>query len=220
MASGRGYRIFVILLLSGIFRNFSILLGILGGEDRKGNIGVVDIVGEIDDPRPVLERIEKFRKQEDVKAVVVRVDSPGGAVGSSQEIHDAIEELAKTKKVVISMSNLAASGGYYVSVPAQKIIADPGTITGSIGVIAQFFVVDELLKKAYLKWEVIKAGEVKDMASPLRSMTPKERALLQDLTNDMHNQFIEAVSKGRKMPLEKVKKLADGRSEEHTSELQ
>src|SRR5580765_8367757 len=185
MAQGRGFRIFVILLLVGIFFELLALLGVLGGDsDGKGNVGVVEVIGEIDDPRPTLERIEKFRKREDVKAVVIRVDTPGGAVGSSQEIHDAIEELAKTKKVVVSMANLAASGGYYISVPAHKIIADPGTITGSIGVIAEFFVVEDLLKKAHLKWEVIKAGDVKDMASPLRTLTPKERKILQDLTDD------------------------------------
>jgi len=211
-SSGRGFRIFITLLLVGIFLELFAILGALTGEDLdKGNIGVVEIVGEIDNPKPTLDLIRKFSDKEDLKAVVVRVDSPGGAVGSSQEIYDALNNLKKKKKVVASMGNLAASGGYYVSISADKIVADPGTITGSIGVIAHFFVVEDLLKKAHIKWEVIKAGEVKDMGSPLRSLTAKERSLMQGMTDDIHQQFIEAVSTSRKMPMEKVKALADGR---------
>jgi protease-4 len=208
---GRGFKIFISILLLGIFFELMAIIGILsGGSSGHGNVGVVELSGPIDDSRPTLESIKKFLDQEEVKAIVLRVDSPGGAVGSSQEIHDAVFEANKKKRVVVSMGNVAASGGYYVAAPAAKIVANPGSITGSIGVISHIFVLEDLLKRAHLRWEVIKAGDVKDIGSPLRMMTDKERKILQGLTDDMHLQFMEAVAKGRNLPLEKVRKLADG----------
>ncbi len=209
--AGRVYRILIAVFLAGIFLALLSIIHILtGGPSEHGDVAVVELAGPIDDARPTVEALKKYTEQDDVKAIVLRVDSPGGAIGSSQEIHDAVLAANKKKKVVVSMGNVAASGGYYVSVPAAKIVADPGTITGSIGVISHFFVVEDLLKKAHLRWEVIKAGDVKDIGSPLRMMTQKERKLLQNLTDDMHEQFIEAVAKGRNLPIGKVRALADG----------
>ncbi|MFH1017582.1 MAG: signal peptide peptidase SppA [Pseudomonadota bacterium] len=208
---GRVFRIFLAVLLAGIFIELLSIISILtGGPSERGDVAVVELSGPIDESRPTVEALKKYVDQDDVKAIVLRVDSPGGAIGSSQEIHDAVEQANRKKSVVVSMGNVAASGGYYVSAPAAKILADPGTITGSIGVISQFFVVEDLLKKAHLRWEVIKAGDVKDIGSPLKMMTEKERKLLQGLTDDMHEQFIEAVAKGRRLSIEKVRKLADG----------
>jgi protease IV len=211
-STGRGFRVFISFVLIAIAFELFVLIGILSGDDHdKGNIGIVEVNEEIMDSQKTVEALQDYVDDERVKAIVLRVDSPGGAVGTSQEIHDAVLEANKKKRVVVSMGNVAASGGYYISAPASKIVATPGTITGSIGVIAHFFVVDDMLKKIHLKWEVIKAGDIKDIGSPFRSLTTKERALLQNMTNDMHEQFIEAVSSGRKMPIEKVRQLADGR---------
>ena len=214
MATGAGrlYKGFLLFLLLGIFLELAALVSVLRGEsDPDGNIAVVEVVGEIVDPRGVVEKLKKFEKNEKVKAVVLRVNSPGGAVGASQEIHDEVVRLKAKKKIVVSMGDVAASGGYYVSAPADRSIANPGTLTGSIGVIASYFVFDDLLKKFNLKWEVITAGNMKDIGSPLRSLKPEERVFLKSLLEDTHRQFVEAIAEGRKLPVDKVTQLADGR---------
>ncbi|MFH1263542.1 MAG: signal peptide peptidase SppA [Pseudomonadota bacterium] len=208
----RLYKVLLLVLLVGIFLELGSIVHILSGEEHpRGNIAVVDVKGEISDSRETVASLKKYVKEEDVKAIVLRVDSPGGTVGASQEIHDQVLETLKKKPIIISMGDVAASGGYYIAAPATKIVANPGTITGSIGVISHFFVVENLLKKFHLKWEVIQGGKMKDLGSPLRNLTPEERKLLQVMTDDVHAQFIEAVAKGRKLPTEKVKALADGR---------
>ncbi|HLG18715.1 MAG TPA: signal peptide peptidase SppA [Bdellovibrionota bacterium] len=208
----RLFRFLLLCLLLGIFVELFVLIEFLAGKHHgHGNVAVVEIREVIDDSFQTVQDLKDYTKDDEIKAIVLRVDSPGGAVGASQEIHDAVVEATKKKKVVVSMGDVAASGGYYVSAPAHKIVANPGTLTGSIGVIAHFFVVEDLLKKAFLRWEVIKSGSVKDLGSPLRSMTEKERKLLQEMTDDIHSQFIQAVAEGRKMPVEKVRELADGR---------
>lgn len=157
-------------------------------------------------------RLRKAFKDSHVKAVLLRVNSPGGTVGSSQEIHDAIVKIRNQgKPVIVSMGDVAASGGYYISAPATKIFADPGTITGSIGVIMNLMNVQGLEQKLGITANVVKSGQFKDMGSPNRPMTEAERELLQGLIMDSYNQFVEAVSKGRNLPLDTVKKLADGR---------
>ncbi len=143
--------------------------------------------------------------------MVLRIESPGGAVGPSQEIHGEILRLKEKKTVVASMGAVAASGGYYAAVAADRIMANPGTITGSIGVIVEFVNAQELLGKIGLKGYVVKSGKFKDVGSPLREMEKEERELLQTLINDVNGQFIKAVAEGRGLKTEEVKKIADGR---------
>jgi protease-4 len=148
------------------------LIGLIFGERQKnGNIAVVEIKGPIEETAEVIKDIKDYRDASHVKAIILRVDSPGGAVGSSQEVYDEVIKTKAVKPVIVSFGNVAASGGYYVAASASKIVSNPGTITGSIGVITQFFQVDEVLKKFNLKWEIIKSGPNKDIGSPLRSMT-------------------------------------------------
>jgi protease-4 len=174
-------------------------------------IGVIDIKGTITDSRKIIKQLQEFSDNNSVKAIVLRIDSPGGGVGPSQEIHDEVFKIAQHKPVVSSMGSVAASGGYYVAAPTQVIFANPGTITGSIGVIMEFTNVLQLMDRVGLKSNVIKSGVNKDIGSPLREMTASEKVLLQGLIDDVYDQFVEAVSTGRNLPVAKVRALADGR---------
>ncbi len=178
-----------------------------GGE----KIAVIEVRGVILDPQPVVEKLVKLRKNEKIKAIVLRIDSPGGGVGPAQEIHAEVKKAQKEKKVVVSMGSVAASGGYYIACAADRIIANPGSITGSIGVIVESLNVEELLGKLGLRSVVVKSGKHKDLGSPLRPMTAEDRRLLQGVIDSVHEQFIRAVAEGRNLPLEKVRELADGR---------
>jgi len=177
----------------------------------KNKIGVVPVEGMIADSLEIVEQLDKFGKDRSITAVVLRVDSPGGGVAASQEIYDAILELKKTKKVVVSMGSIAASGGLLIACAADKIVANPGTITGSISAIMQFANFEELLKKVGVKSAVVKSGEYKDIGSPLRDMTPEEKVIVQDLVDDIYNQFVDVIVKERKLSREKVIEIADGR---------
>jgi len=174
-------------------------------------VAIIEIRGVIIDPQPVVEKLVKLRKNEKVKAIVLRIDSPGGAVGPAQEIYAEVRKAQKEKKVLVSVGSVAASGGYYIACGADKIMANPGSITGSIGVIVESLNVEELLNKLGLKSVVVKSGKVKDMGSPFRPMTDEEKKLLQGVLDSVHEQFIRAVAEGRNLPLEKVRELADGR---------
>jgi protease-4 len=175
-------------------------------------VGVVEITGVIADSKEVIREIRYLVEDGSVKAIVLRVDSPGGGVGASQEIYREVLRARSEKKVVVaSLGGVAASGGYYVACGAEKIVANPGTITGSIGVVMQFANLEELLKKIGYKGYVVKSGAHKDIGSPFREMTPEEKELLQELIDTVHQQFIKAVAQGRKLPIEKVTALADGR---------
>jgi protease-4 len=174
-------------------------------------VGVVEITGVISDSREVIRGIRYFVDDGGVKAIVLRVDSPGGGVGASQEIYQEVVKAKKVKRVVASFGGVAASGGYYVACGADKIVANPGTITGSIGVVMQFANLEELLKKIGYKGYVIKSGTHKDIGSPFREMSPEEKELLQEVIDTVHQQFIKAVADGRKLPIEKVTVIADGR---------
>jgi len=174
-------------------------------------VAVVRIEGPIMDSKNSVDEIKDYVKDPSVKAIVLRVDSPGGAVAPSQEIYEEVKKATLKKKVIVSMGSVAASGGYYISAPANRIIANPGTLTGSIGVIMEIPNIEGLLNKIGVKTEVIKSGKHKDMASAFRSMGKEERAILQNVLDDVHEQFIKAVSEGRKMSFDDVKELADGR---------
>lgn len=174
-------------------------------------VGVVEIKGVIADAKETVLQLKRFRKNKDVKAIVLRIDSPGGGVGPSQEIYAEVKKTTRTKKVVASMGAIAASGGYYVAAAADHLVANPGTITGSIGVLMEFPNMEELFKKIGLSAVVLKSGDYKDTGSPLRKMTPKERELLQGFIDNVHQQFVTAVAEGRKMSEESVRAIADGR---------
>lgn len=190
----------------------AILIGIFSGKGVTGDkVAVVDIRGVIADPYEINEELREYGEREDVKAVVLRIESPGGAVGPSQEIYREIQKLREKKTVVASMGAIAASGGYYAACAANKIMANPGTITGSIGVIVEFINAKELLGKIGLKGYVVKSGKYKDVGSPLREMEKEERELLQSVINDVNGQFIKAVAEGRGLRPEEVEKIADGR---------
>ncbi len=178
--------------------------------EPKGDIAIVEVKGPIFESGPVNEKLEKYRKNPSVKAVVLRIDSPGGSVGASQEIYSEVKKLALKKKVIVSMGAVAASGGYYIAVPAAKILANPGTVTGSIGVLMDHVEVEELLKWAKISAEILKAGKLKDMGSSLRKMSPEDRIVLQGLLDNMHEQFLKAISEGRKIPLEEMRKIGTG----------
>ncbi|OIP28485.1 MAG: signal peptide peptidase SppA [Deltaproteobacteria bacterium CG12_big_fil_rev_8_21_14_0_65_43_10] len=174
-------------------------------------VAVVDTKGVIKDSTTIIEQLLRFKKDKSVKAIVLRIDSPGGAVGPTQEIYEEVKKIREKKKVLVSMGSLAASGGYYIACAADKIIANPGTITGSIGVIIEFGNMEELMKKIGFKSVIIKSGEYKDVMSPFRSITDKEKTILRGVVDSVHNQFIEAVVEGRKLKREDVAKIADGR---------
>jgi protease-4 len=146
-----------------------------------------------------------------MKAVVIRIDSPGGAVGPSQEIYDEVKKLADKKVVVCSMGNLAASGGFYIAMACPHILAEPGTLTGSIGVISMFPNVQGLAKRFDVKMETVKSGKLKDAGNPFREMTPEDRAYWQELVDQVYKQFVGAVVESRELPEEEVRKFADGR---------
>ena len=175
-------------------------------------IALIEVDGVIADSRQIVRQLKKYSKNPAVSAIVLRVDSPGGGVSASQEIYDEIKRTkAKGKKIIVSMGALAASGGYYIATPADMIVANPGTITGSIGVIMEFPILSDLLKKIGVKFEVIKSQEHKDIGSPFREMSPKERALLKDVVNSVYEQFISVVVENRKIPEAKLRAIADGR---------
>ena len=182
-----------------------------GYSEGGPRVGVVDIRGAIVGARKALEALRDFRLDPAVVAVVLRVDSPGGAVAASQEIYREIGKLRAVKPVVASLGNIAASGGYYVASAASKVLASAGTITGSIGVITHSTDVSDLLRVARVKTETIKTGKFKDTLSPLRSITPEERAYIQGLVNAVLNQFVDDVAAGRKLSKERVERIADGR---------
>jgi protease IV len=200
---GLGFIVFSLLA------NFILDNGWVGGD----RVAVVRIEGVILDAQKTIEELRRYRQNPSVKAIVLRIDSPGGAVVPSQEIFAEVRKMQSDGrvKIVASMGNMAASGGYYIAAATDKIVANPGTLTGSIGVIMELVNVKGLLEKVGVQSVVIKSGRYKDMASPFRAMSEEDRALLQGVLDDVHAQFIEAVAAGRAMQIEQVRNLADGR---------
>jgi protease IV len=176
-------------------------------------IQVVDIEGELLQSTPILEQLKRYEDSNSVKAILLNIDSPGGGVAVSQEIYAELRRLRekKDKTIVAYLSSTGASGAYYVACAANKIVANPGTIVGSIGVIAEWVSYAELLEWAKLKDIVFKTGEFKDTGSPMRPLTDNEKKYFQGLIDDMYVQFVEAVSSGRKLDLQEVRSMADGR---------
>jgi protease-4 len=180
-------------------------------ESGAGNVGVVEIKGVITESKEAINLIKRFREDETIKAIVIRIDSPGGVVGPAQEIYREVRKTIGKKKVIASMGSVAASGGYYIAAGTDGIVANPGTITGSIGVIMGYTNFKKLLDKIGMTPVVIKSGEFKDIGSPTREMTSSEKKVLQDFVDQTHRQFVQAISEGRNMNIDQVAALADGR---------
>jgi len=219
MFSRRHPFLFFVLIFSAICGVVIVVVTLVSnfGPSSKGimstkpGIGIVEIVGPIYDAKKINEDLRKFKEDPEIKAIVVRIDSPGGAVGPSQEIYREIEKTKKTKKVIASMGSVAASGGYYAACITDGIMANHGTITGSIGVIMGFTNFKKVMDKIGLVPVVVKSGDMKDVGSPARDMTTVEKQFLQDFVTKIHLQFVGDVAKGRNLEEEYVKNLADGR---------
>ena len=203
----------ILILLFTIFAGIVIGVSISEQDGIPGGDGlaVIKIEGIIINSEPYLKSIRKIRKSDSVKAVVVRINSPGGSVATSQEIYEELKSLGEDIPVIASMGSVAASGGYYIACAASEIYANPGTVTGSIGVIAQFANYEQLLKWARVEFEVIKTGEFKDAGSPLRKMSKEQREYLQELVDGVLVQFKDTVAERRSMNSKKVDSLSDGK---------
>ena len=212
----------LILLVVGLlfWAGVSFLLGSLlrsdsselfGSGTRKEGVGVIEVRGVISSADQIVAQLTEFRNQQRIKAIVLRIDSPGGAVGASQELYSEVQRTNAIKPVVASMGSVAASGGLYAALGAEKIVANPGTLTGSIGVIIKFVNLEELLGKIGYRTETIKSGALKDIGAPDRTMSPEERAMLQEMISGVHDQFVAAVAASRNLPEETVREFADGR---------
>jgi protease IV len=207
----------VYLLVLGLF--LGVVSGVLGGAGGGGGgvpfgprVAVLELEGVILDVDDLVRDLRAYRENPVVRAVVVRINSPGGVVGPTQELHQALLRVRQAgKPVVASLGAVAASGGYYVAVAADRIYANPGTLTGSIGVIMQMANLENLLKKVGVDYVVVKAGQFKDLGNVSRPMTAEERRVLQALLDDVHGQFINAVAEGRKLDRQEVVRFADGR---------
>ncbi|MGM0557713.1 MAG: signal peptide peptidase SppA [Myxococcota bacterium] len=209
----------VVLIFGGLFAMlliFSFVLISAFGEDSSlavgggGKIGVIEVIGPISESKKIVKDIRRFEKKKNIKAILVRINSPGGAVAPSQEMYEAVMRAGEKKPVAASMGSTAASGGYYIAIGADKIYANGGSITGSIGVISQLFNVQGLLQKVDVKVNTVKTGKYKDAGSPFRDFDPEDRQYFQDLISDIYEQFVEDVAERRKLDLAKVRELADG----------
>jgi protease-4 len=195
----------VLILINLLFPDLD-----LSTDDR---IALIRVEGVILDSQTTISELKRFSENPSVKAIVIRIDSPGGGVVPSQEIYNAVKQVRSkhNKAVIASMGSVAASGGYYIAAATDRIVANPGTLTGSIGVIMETANVEGLLQKIGVEGVVIKSGKYKDVGSPLRKMSADERGLLQGVMDDVHKQFIEAVAEGRSLELRAAQALADGR---------
>jgi protease-4 len=199
----------------------AVLFLVLGSSRRGGEggqaifgprVAIVELEGVIAEVDDLVREVKSHRENPQVKAVVMRINSPGGVVGPTQELHQALLRVREAgKPVVASLGSVAASGGYYTAVAADRIYANPGTLTGSIGVIMQMANLQDLFKKVGVDYVVVKAGQYKDLGNVSRQMTPEERRVLQGLLDNVHAQFIDAVAEGRKLDRAEVVKFADGR---------
>jgi protease IV len=218
-----GRRLTVVLTTVLVFVGVAVLFMVFGTSmSRTGDgggaplfgprVAIVELEGLIAETDDLVRELRQHRENPSVRAVVIRINSPGGVVGPTQEVYEALLRLRKAgKPVVASLGAVAASGGYYAAVAADQIYANPGSLTGSIGVIMQMANVDALLKKVGVDYVVVKAGQFKDIGNFSRPMTPDERRVIQALLDDVHGQFIDAVATGRKLDRGAVAQFADGR---------
>jgi protease IV len=181
---------------------------ILGFSEK---VAVVEITGMLSTSTSILEDLKTFREDRRIRAIVLRVNSPGGVVGPAQEIMREVERIKKVKTVVASFGSMATSGGYYAACAADVIMANPGTATGSIGVILKLTNLEQLAQKVGVDVYSLKAGSLKDLGDPFQPLSPEGRKVLQALLDDIHEQFIQDVAKNRQLSPDKVRALADGR---------
>ncbi len=204
----------LVTLITSLLTTIFIIGNLQGKWDGTGGgaLGYLTIQGTIVDSREIVRQLQALEKNPQVKGILVRVESPGGGVTPAHEIYSEIRRIRDAgKPVVVSMGTVAASGGYYVSAPADVIVANPGTLTGSIGAKMDLPIVRGLLDKLGMKVEVIKSREAKDIGSPFREMTETDRKLLQGVVSDVYEQFLAVVSQERKIPLDSLRTIADGR---------
>ncbi|UCD65974.1 MAG: signal peptide peptidase SppA [Deltaproteobacteria bacterium] len=178
---------------------------------KKDGVGIIELKGLIVSSEQILKHLTEFRNNPNVKSIVLRIESPGGAVGAAQEIYQEVKRTNEVKPVVASMGSMGASGGYYAALGADNIIANPGTMTGSIGVIVKFPNLEGLFEKIGYKSEVIKSGPLKDVGASNRPLSEEERSLMQNLIDNVYNQFVRDIAEARSMPEETIFELADGR---------
>jgi len=206
-----------VIVLAGLFLVYFVSLVFLVPEDETlgtsgERVAMIELTEPILDSQNIVRQFKKYRENRGVRAIVFRVDSPGGGVSASQEIYEEVKKTRNSgKPVVVSMGSVAASGGYYVSCGASKIVANPGTLTGSIGVIFQFLHFNELMNKIGIDASTFKTGKYKDIGSPFRKTTEDEKKFFDQLLGDVYNQFVDVVAKERKMDRKRVVQYADGR---------
>ena len=192
------------------FRAGAMLNG-LGSQGIGKKVGIIQVSGPILSSNPTVKDLENFRNRKDISAILVRIDSPGGLVAPTQEIYEKIKTIKEEKPIIASMASVAASGGYYIALGADTIIANPGTIVGSIGVIMNYPVMTKFLDKVGIEFETVKSGDLKDVGSYSREVTEADRKHLNEMVDDMYSQFVNVVSQNRSLSKEEVKKIADGR---------
>jgi protease-4 len=211
----REYKLWLAKIVTIVLLTFiivPIVAGLSSVAKRLGpQVSVIELTGVIEDSSEVLKELYRAARNKDVKAVVLRIDSPGGAVAPSEEVYSAVKRLKAEKPIVVSMGSLAASGGLYSAVGASKILCQPGTQTGSIGVVMQIPNFTTIANKVGFDMITVKSGSLKDAGNQFRPMTDVERRFLEDTAAKVHAGFIKAVSEGRNIPEEKVRSFADGR---------
>ncbi|UCD63378.1 MAG: signal peptide peptidase SppA [Candidatus Zixiibacteriota bacterium] len=209
----------IVVVLVGAFVFFGIMfIGFMSPDADfeitgfGGNVGIVEVFGVIDEPtgRKAIRYLDKWAESGSIEAIVVHVNSPGGGAAISQEIYDAIGRAREKKPVVTAMASVAASGGYYIACASDRIVANPGTLTGSIGVIFQFHTFEGLMDKIGIGTETVKSGELKDVGTYAREMTEKEELMLRSVVMDTYEQFVRVVADGRGKEVEEIYPLADG----------
>lgn len=207
--------LFLLASIAGIVIIALLAMAIMSSDGlsiSKKSVAVIEIVGPIMSSMPVVEKLESYIKNDNIPVIVIRLNTPGGGVAASQEIYETVIKARHAgKKVVASMGAIAASGGYYIAAACDTVVANPGTITGSIGVIINFADFSELYKKIGIDFPSRKSGKYKDIGSPSRKMTEEEKVLLDSVVMDTYEQFVQAVSEGRDMDLATVRSHADGR---------
>jgi len=209
----------VFAIVAVIFLFFTFIAGVgcgllISGDNALSSgdkVAVLKVEDVILDDQAYLDSITAIKNDSQIKAVVLRIESPGGAVGPSQELYSELKQLREKKPVVASIGNVGASGGYYIACAAEKIYANPGSITGSIGVVAQFVSYEKLLAWAMVDVEVIKSGEFKDIGSPFREMTEADRQYIQELIDNVYTQFKDAVGESRGLDAAQMDKVAEGK---------
>ena len=205
----------LLLCIAAVFIFLAYTIGALSGKRQvftlNDKVGVVTVQGVMTDAREIVSQLNDFAKDDSIRAVVLRIESPGGAVAPAEEIYGAVRELRKKKPVVSSMGSIAASGGYLVACATNRIVANSGTITGSISAIIHYANAEVLLKKIGIQSSAIKSGKYKDMGSPARGLTPEEKVLLQSVVDDIYDYLLDVISRDRKIKVEELRKIADGR---------